>query len=1200
MRKEALLKALLLSLIVWAAFGAHQHVSAQQSKPEMTKAGAAPQPELIVSLGHSGTVTSVAFSPNGQYALTGGGDKTACLWEVKTGREIRRFEGHTMTINSVAFTPEGKYILTGGDGSVRMWDIETGREVRRFNGHAGFVFSIKLSRDGKRLLTASGDGSARLWEVETGDEIRSFGRHLGFVSSAVFSPDEKNILTVSLGTTLRLLQIETGKEIGRFESQSGQIYLAAFSLDGRSILTAGESSVVQLRDIGTLRERRQFIGHTGPIRSLTFSRDGKQLLTGSSDGTVRLWDFAIGKEIGRFETGSEGATAAAFSPDERLLLIGTKNIGAQLRDVATGNEVARLTGYASNISAVTFSPDGRYILSAGIEGNSSSLRLWDVETGKEARLLEGFAGLISTISFSRDGKYGLATGSEVRLWETETGKEVNRFLVTGDWVALAEISPDGKYILAVTANGKEILWETSTGKEVKRFGDIGIFAFSPDGKYVLTRSGYGGKALLRNSETGEAIRQFDQDALYVASAAFSSDGKYILTGNIEGVAQLWEVETGKRIRNFTGTPQMVSSVAFSKDGKYAFTSGDATAGRLWDVETGKELRWFEGIASEFWSVEFSPNGKYLITFGRDSITRIWNVETGQPDERFVSPQTSRWGLALSHDTRYMLTGGTDSTTRLWNTSEGNELCRFISFRDNNWAVVTPEGRFDASNLDDIKGLQWIMPDDRMKLLPIEIFMRDYYEPRLLPRILSGESFKPIQSIATLNRVQPKITITAISPQKDDPDLVSVDVRVSKASSEFKKGDKTITRETSVYDLRLFRDSQLVAELPEVNASASTVVKSIDVTPEEIRKAWREQSRVRLEANGEQVITFANIRLPRRADVKQVEFSAYAFNEDRVKSQTDKKTFALPKDRAPLKGRVYLLTVGVNAYENRAWNLQFAANDALLAHKVLSEGLKQSGEFADVVNIALISDSQPAEGGKPATKANVKAALEQIASRARPEDVVMIYYSSHGYADYRGNYYFFPADTGPGEGKEITPELLSHCISSDELSAWLQDIDAGEIALIVDACQSAGTVKGEAGEEFKPGPMGSRGLGQLAYDKRMRILAASQADDFAFEIAALQHGLLTYALMKDGIEGRKADFNRDGQVTLSEALTYSLARVPKLYEAMRSGKLAAMFKSEGGRGPQVVGSAASLRKKNAFQQPVLFDFAKQRREVVLAR
>src|SRR5262249_50033697 len=157
------------------------------------------------------------------------------------------------------------------------------------------------------------------------------------------------------------------------------------------------------------------------------------------------------------------------------------------------------------------------------------------------------------------------------------------------------------------------------------------------------------------------------------------------------------------------------------------------------------------------------------------------------------------------------------------------------------------------------------------------------------------------------------------------------------------------------------------------------------------------------------------------------------------------------------------------------------------------------------------------------------------------------------------------------------------------------VDAGEMLLVVDACQSAGTVKGGGGEEFKPGAMGSRGLGQVAYDKGMRILAASQADDFAFELEELQHGVLTYGLIKDGIEGGKAAEKRGGRMTLGEALSYALRRAPRLYEAMRKGKLKELFKSEKSRGPVVSGPAESL-KKNGFQQPSLFDFARKRREV----
>ena len=111
-------------------------------------------------------------------------------------------------------------------------------------------------------------------------------------------------------------------------------------------------------------------------------------------------------------------------------------------------------------------------------------------------------------------------------------------------------------------------------------------------------------------------------------------------------------------------------------------------------------------------------------------------------------------------------------------------------------------------------------------------------------------------------------------------------------------------------------------------------------------------------------------------------------------------------------------------------------------------------------------------------------------RAEPQDLVLLTFSGHGYADPRGNSYLVPQDTSGGERREAK-DILDKLISSEELSFWLRDVDAGEMVMIIDACHSAASVDTPG---FKPGPMGDRGLGQLAYDKGMRILAATQAED----------------------------------------------------------------------------------------------------------
>src|SRR6202044_396494 len=116
------------------------------------------------------------------------------------------------------------------------------------------------------------------------------------------------------------------------------------------------------------------------------------------------------------------------------------------------------------------------------------------------------------------------------------------------------------------------------------------------------------------------------------------------------------------------------------------------------------------------------------------------------------------------------------------------------------------------------------------------------------------------------------------------------------------------------------------------------------------------------------------------------------------------------------------------------------------------------------------------------------------------------------------------------------------ISARQLSYWRRDLVASEIVLIIDACDSAASVESEG---FKPGPLGSRGLGQLAYDKRMRVLAASQSDQAAREIGGqINDGVLTYALVHDGLRAGKA-LSGDETITLGSWLNYAVQRVPEI-------------------------------------------------------
>jgi len=60
-------------------------------------------------------VTCVAFSPDGQFGLSGGKDKMVRIWNLDSGREVEQLKGHSQTVRSVAFTRDGRFAVSGSE-----------------------------------------------------------------------------------------------------------------------------------------------------------------------------------------------------------------------------------------------------------------------------------------------------------------------------------------------------------------------------------------------------------------------------------------------------------------------------------------------------------------------------------------------------------------------------------------------------------------------------------------------------------------------------------------------------------------------------------------------------------------------------------------------------------------------------------------------------------------------------------------------------------------------------------------------------------------------------------------------------------------------------------------------------------------------------------------------------------------------------
>lgn len=296
--------------------------------------------------GHTDSVYSIAFSPNGNMLASISADETIRLWNPQTRELLRTI--NTSRGSGLAFSRDGSILASGGgkDEVVNLWNPNTGELIKAFKGHEGTVNSVAFSPDGAVLASGTRDGKIRLWNIETGKLIRVLGAKK--LDGLAFSADGSILANGGAeDANVKVWNSETGELLHMLEPAVDDVFDVAFSPEGHILASAGWGGI-DLWDANTGELLRSFPRQIGRfIICVAFSPDGRVLAGGRDDKEIDLWNV------------------------ENALLLKT----------LTGHTGDGRDGDTAFVYDVMFSPDAHILASAG---GDKTIRLWEITPPEEA------------------------------------------------------------------------------------------------------------------------------------------------------------------------------------------------------------------------------------------------------------------------------------------------------------------------------------------------------------------------------------------------------------------------------------------------------------------------------------------------------------------------------------------------------------------------------------------------------------------------------------------------------------------------------------------------------------------------------------------------------------------------------------------------------------------------------------------------
>jgi len=603
-------------------------------------AHAADRPDILWQLGgHYGKIRDVAFSPDGQLAVSAGDDAVLKIWHVASGNLQMSLTvpagnfASAFQFDGACFSPDGQEVWGATIGASHAWRVSDGQFLRAL-GNMESTSQTFFSRDGQYIgvagSPAGSEDATHVFNRADGTLVHMF-EPAGSVA-AVFSADGQFVIagtSISFQSppgVMRYYRMSDGGLERTINAHGGPIQWLALSPDGTLLASCSDDHTVKLWNAadGSLRDTLTEAANT--VYRVRFSPDGTRLAATSFDGGLRIYDATTGNLIETLNpVGGLGAGAFDWSPDSQRMLVAngsafSTHLIGNLRTVEAngGQLIKEFLQLRSLITDLAISPDGtrfsivEYVNSVRVHDVASSAAIW----------AQPPASLDARVAFSGDGQR-LAVAEDngtIRFRRASDGILESTHPAHAGAMTDVAFAPNNQ-ILATTRFGEAgKVWnypglslQTSLPHTANAFAPI---EFMPDSQSLLT--GSGNQVIQSHASNGAIIQGFSGHTAGVRDVAVNGAGTRILTGSIDQSAKLWNAATGTLIRTHASLGGWVDSVALSPDGRIAVTGTVHTdrSMRLWSVATGALLAQYRvDTGTGPLRITFSPDSRTIL-FGR--------------------------------------------------------------------------------------------------------------------------------------------------------------------------------------------------------------------------------------------------------------------------------------------------------------------------------------------------------------------------------------------------------------------------------------------------------------------------------------------------------------------------------------------------------------------------------------------------------